>query len=167
MYIHTYILYTSPPTSYPYLQTYITFRGVYCLLPPPLSRPVPPHPLLPSLYGRPQRIVSFRWPLFSMGGHVCMRAWLCGGMYVYAEGINRNMFTLSSSFSSPDRPRRCFQIYHLMDMCAGDALRVSFCRLDLTLLLFRAKRRTKFADFIVEAAFAAVSHTYTTHISES
>ena len=86
---------------------------------------------------------------------------------MYAEGRSRSIFALSSSFSSPDRPRRCFQIYHLMDLCAGDALRVSFCRLDLTLLLFRAKRRTKFADFIVEAAFAAVSHTYTTHISES
>ena len=86
---------------------------------------------------------------------------------MYAEGRGRSMFSLSSSFSSPDRPRRCFQIYDLMDLCAGAALRVSFCRLDLTLLLFRAKRRTKFADLIVEAAFAAVSHTYTTHISES
>ena len=86
---------------------------------------------------------------------------------MYAEGRSRSIFALSSSFSSPDRPRRCFQIYDLMDLCTGDALRVSFCRLDLTLLLFRAKRRTKFADLIVEAAFAAVSHTYTTHISES
>ena len=81
-YSHTYILYTFPPTSYPYLQTYITFRGEYSLLPPPLSRRVPPHPLLPSLYGRQQRIVSCRCPLFSMGGYVCMQAWLCGGMYV-------------------------------------------------------------------------------------
>ena len=84
-YSHTYIhTYTSPPTSYPYLQTYITFRGVYCLLPPPLSRPVPPHPLLPSLYGRQQRIVSCRCPLFSMGGHVCMQAWL----YVCEPGFH-------------------------------------------------------------------------------
>ena len=165
-YIHTY---TFPPSSYPYLQTYITFRGVYSVLPPPLSRPVPPHPLLPSLYGRQQRIVSCRCPLFSMGGHVCMRAWLCGGMYVCTqkEEVAAFSLSLSSSFSSPDRPRRCFQIYHLMDLCAGDALRVSFCRLDLTLLLFRAKRRTKFADFIVEAAFAAVSYTYITRIHDS
>ena len=164
-YIHTY---TSPPTSYPYLQTYITFRGVYSLLPPPLSRPVPPHPLLPSLYGRQQRIVSCRCPLFSMGGHVCMQAWLCGGMYVCRrKKKSQHFFSLSSSLTLPDRPRCCFQIYHLMDLCAGNALRVSFCRLDLTLLLFRAKRRTKFEDFIVEAAFAAVSHTYTTHISDS
>ena len=86
---------------------------------------------------------------------------------MYAEGRSRSIFSLSSSFSSLDRPRRCFQIYHLMDLCAGDALRMSFCRLDLTLLLFREKRRTKVADFIVEAAFAAVSHTYTTRIHDS
>ena len=93
--------------------------------------------------------------------------YICKPGCMYAEGRSHRMFTLLSGFSPFDRPRRCFQIYHLMDLCAGDALRVSFCRLDLTLLLFRAKRRTKFADFIVEAAFAAVSHTYTTHISES
>jgi hypothetical protein len=157
-YSHTF----TSPTSCPYLQTYITFRGVYSALPPPLSRPVPPHPLLPSLYGRQQCIVSCRCPLFSMGGYVCMQAWLCGGMYVCMyvcrKKKSQHFFSLSSSFSSLDRPRRCFQIYHLMDLCAGDALRVSFCRLDLTLLLFRAKRRTKVADLIVEAAFAAVSH---------
>ena len=131
--IHTY---TSRPTSHPYLYTYITFRGEYSLLPPPLSRPVPPHPLLPSLYGRQQRIVSCRCPLFSMGGHVCVRAWLSGGMYVCTqkEEVAAFSLSLSSSFSSLDRPRRCFQIYHLMDLSAGDALRVSFCRLDLTLL---------------------------------
>jgi hypothetical protein len=91
-------------------------------------------------------------------------------MYVYTqkeEEVASRIFTLSSSFSSPDRPWRCFQIYHQVDLCAGNALRVSFCRLDLTLLLFRAKRRTKVEGLIVKAAFAAVSHTYTTHISES
>ncbi len=98
-YSHTY---TSPPTSYPNLQTYITFRGVYSLLPPPLSRPVPPHPLLPSLYGRQQRIVSCRCPLLSMGGYVCMQAWLCGDMYVCMQKEEVAAFSLfRASFHRP------------------------------------------------------------------
>ncbi len=94
-YAHTHIhTYTSPPTSYPNLQMYITFRGVYSLLPPPLSRPVLPHPLLPSLYGRQQRIVSCRCPLFSMGGHVCMQAWLMEACIVCMQSEEVTAFSL-------------------------------------------------------------------------
>ena len=102
-----------------------------------------------------------------VGMYVCEPGCVEAYMYVCRRKKSQHFFTLSSSYSSPDRPRRCFQIYHRMDLCAGDALRVSFCRLDLTLLLFRAKRRMKFADFIAEAAFTAVSHTYTTGIHDS
>jgi hypothetical protein len=129
-------------------------------IPPWSSPPPPPVPLWPTAA---HRIVSMPTILH---GWACMYASLAvrGHVCMYTEGRSRSMFTLSSIFfSSPERPRRCFQIYHLMDLCAGNALRVSFCRLDLTLLLFRAKRRTKFEDFIVEAAFAAVSHTYIHH----
>ena len=135
IYSHTYTFISLPAN------VHNVSRRIFSLLPPPLSRPVPPHPLLPSLYGRQQRIVSCRCPLFSMGGHVCMQAWLCGGMYVCRrKKKSQHFFSLSSSLTLPDRPRCCFQIYHLMDLCAGNALRVSFCRLDLTLLLFRAIR---------------------------
>jgi hypothetical protein len=165
-YSHTYI---NPPahlTSLP-ADVHNVSRRIFCspspTIPPCSSPPPPPVPLWPTAA---HRIVSMSTILH---GRACMYAGLAVWRHVcmYAEGRSRSIFSLSSSFSSPDRPRRCFQISHLMDLCAGDALRVSFCRLDLTLLLFRAKRRTKVADFIVEAAFAAVSHTYTTHISKS
>ncbi len=52
--------YTSPPPgdlTLPYLLLYITFRTYLNILPPPLSTPVPPHPLLPYPYDRHHRFV--------------------------------------------------------------------------------------------------------------
>ena len=142
-------------------------RRIFCspspTIPPCSSPPPPPVPLWPTAA---HRIVSMPTILH---GWACMYASLAVWRHVCTqkEEVAAFSLSLSSSFSSLDRPRRCFQIYHLMDLCAGNALRVSFCRLDLTLLLFRAKRRTKFADFIVEVTFAAVSHTYITRIHDS
>ena len=97
-------------------------------IPPCSSPPPPPVPLWPTAA---HRIVSMPTILH---GWACMYASLAVWRHVcmYPEGRNRSIFALSRSFSSPERPRRCFQIYHLMDLCAGNALRMSFYRLDLT-----------------------------------
>jgi hypothetical protein len=90
-YSHTY---TSPPTSYPYLQTYITFRGVYSLL-------LPHYPalFLPTPSSRPSMAdssASYRvdahyspW----VGMYVCKPG--CVEACMYAEGISRSIFSLS------------------------------------------------------------------------
>jgi hypothetical protein len=147
---HPYIVCTYIPTYLryihtPYLQTYITFRSVYFLLLPPLSRPVPPHPRPPvPLWSSAAHRIVYSW----VGKYVCKPG--CVTAYMYAVGRSRSIFALSSSLTLPDRPRHCFQIYHLMDLCSGNALRMPFYRL--------GKKETKFADLIVEEAFDSISH---------
>ena len=67
-----------------------------------------------------------------------MQACLCGGMYVWKRRMLQH-FWFINHVSLFKRPRRCFQMNRLMDLCPGNVLRMSLCRLDLTLLLCRVK----------------------------
>ena len=166
--IHTYIHLPAHLISLPadaHNVSQCIFSSPSPTIPPCSSPPPPPVPLWPTAAHRivPMPTILHGWACM----YASLAVWRHVCMYVYRRKKSQHFLAFSSSLILSKRPRRCFQIYHLMDLCAGNALRVSFCRLDLTLLLFRAKRRTKFEDFIVEAAFAAVSHTYITRIHDS
>ena len=62
-----------------------------------------------------------------------MQACLCGGTNVLKRRKSQHFWFITSF-----RPRRCFQMNRLMDLCPGNVSRMSLYRFDLTLLLFRA-----------------------------